>query len=85
MIVYYNKINSNCRVNYSSIEYLEYDDGLEEVVRDEPGLNSVFIVNADSKGMFLNTDYSKKSMYFLMFVDIEYVRLENNYFYHYQN
>ena len=64
---------------------MEYDDGLEEVVRDEPGLNSVFIVNADSKGMFLNTDYSKKSMYFLMFVDIEYVRLENNYFYHYQN
>ena len=50
---------SNC-VNYSSKEYLEYDDGLEEVVRDQPGLNSAFIVHADSKGMFLNTDNSKK-------------------------
>ena len=60
---------------------MEYDDGLEEVVRDDPGLNSVFIVNADSKGMFLNTDYSKNLCIYL-FVDIEYVRLENNFSYH---
>ena len=41
---------------------MEYDDGLEEVVRDQPGLNSVFIVHADSKGIFLNADYLKISM-----------------------
>ena len=57
---YYN-INSNWHKNYCFIEYLDYEEGLDEIVRDETGANSIFIVKAGQKGILLNIDYSKKS------------------------
>ena len=49
-------------MNYCFIEYLDYEEGLDEIVRDETGANSVFILRvhkAASKGILLTIDYSK--------------------------